>query len=268
MKPEYASFTGEIPKRYDQYLGPFIFEPYAIDLASRINTENLESILEIACGTGRLTNHLIKKLSSNTKLIATDLNEDMLSFAQQKIDNSKVTFQVANAQELPFEDNIFDLLICQFGIMFFPEKLNALKEMARVLKPTGEILFSTWDKIENNPIIYSTSNTIASFFKTNPPEFLTVPFSMFDTQAIENLLQNAGFKNIAIEHIKMTGESPNAEDVTMGFVKGNPILQEIADRDATLPEKIIKAVKNNIIKNFGDKPTKSDLSAWVFSANK
>src|SRR5438128_697292 len=137
-----TSFTGSIPSNYDQYLGPFLFEPYAIDLVKRLPHQGLKNVLEIACGTGRVTQHLVGELADDGNLIATDLNPDMITLARQKVSDGRIRWQAADAQQLPFGDNTFDAVVCQYGVMFFPDKPKAFAEAHRVLKNGGKFIFN------------------------------------------------------------------------------------------------------------------------------
>src|SRR5438067_1269268 len=141
-----TAFEGTVPARYDQFLGPALFEPYALDLIERVQNKPMNKILEIACGTGRLTRHLISALPEGDRLTATDLNSDMIEIAKRTVKDNRISWQVVDAQNLPFADNSFDMIICQFGVMFFPDKVTAFKEAYRVLKPEGLFIFNTWDE--------------------------------------------------------------------------------------------------------------------------
>src|ERR1043165_3264072 len=140
-----AAFAGSIPANYERYLGPFLFEPYALDLVSRLQDKKYNDILEIACGTGRVTKHLASSVKHDT-LTATDLNQDMIDIAKTRVPNKNIKWQQADALELPFKDNSFDLVVIQFGVMFFPDKSKGLSEAYRVLKPGGKLIYNTWNK--------------------------------------------------------------------------------------------------------------------------
>jgi ubiquinone/menaquinone biosynthesis C-methylase UbiE len=139
-----AVFSGSIPSLYDKYLGPLIFEPYAQDLANRLSALNAERVLETAAGTGIVTRALERSLSPRGSIVATDLNQPMLDHAAERIPSSRVSWQKADAQALPFPDGAFDAVICQFGVMFFPDRQKAYREARRVLKPGGHFIFNVW----------------------------------------------------------------------------------------------------------------------------
>src|SRR5260370_41657792 len=128
-------FSGSIPSIYDSYLGPLIFEPYAEDLADRLPALNAERVLETAAGTGIVTRALLRSLPASVSVVATDLNQPMLDRAAELLSSSRVSWQKADAQALPFPDGAFDAVVCLFGEMFFPDKQNAYLEALRGLTP-------------------------------------------------------------------------------------------------------------------------------------
>src|SRR5581483_1821741 len=154
-------FAGSIPALYDRYLGPIIFEPYATILAARVAGMDPRRVLETAAGTGIVTRELVRILPNDTAITATDLNQPMVDFAAGKIVAEKVSWRQADAQSLPFEDDAFDAVVCQFGVMFFPDRLAAYREVQRVLKPGGRFVFTVWDRIEENEFAELTTGAVA-----------------------------------------------------------------------------------------------------------
>lgn len=266
MKAEHSSFNGDIPQYYDKYLGPFLFEPYALELVTRVITDNVKNTLEIACGTGRLTRHLRGILPENVILTAIDLNPDMLRLAQEKFVGENIRFMQADAQALPFEDNSFDLIACQFGFMFVPDKGKAFREAFRVLKYGGCLLFNTWDRIENNPVVNCINHVVRDFIKTNSSEFYDVPFSMYDEKEIRRLLTEAGFGNVSLEKVNIEGVGSSAADIVKGFIIGNPVHGEITKIDPEAPSRLIEMAEKEVARLYGKAPVKSKLSAWICQA--
>jgi len=155
-------FSGSIPALYDKYLGPLIFEPYAEDLAQRLSTLDAARVLEAAAGTGIVTRALLHALPGSVAIVATDLNQPMVDHAAAQVSSGRVTWQKADAQSLPFPDSVFDAVVCQFGVMFFPDKRQAYREARRVLKPGGRFIFNVWDKLEyihRNPVEATLAET-------------------------------------------------------------------------------------------------------------
>jgi SAM-dependent methyltransferase len=179
-------FGGSIPALYDRYLGPMIFAPYADDLAARLAGLRDGSLLETAAGTGVVTRALVSTLPRDVSIVATDLNQPMLDRASGQLASDRVTWRHADAQTLPFPDGMFDVVVCQFGVMFFPDKPRAFAEAARVLKPGGRFLFSVWDRIEENEFADVVVRAVAALYPQDPPMFLArTPHGHHDTAAFE-----------------------------------------------------------------------------------
>jgi ubiquinone/menaquinone biosynthesis C-methylase UbiE len=267
MNKNFVAFAGSIPTNYDQYMGPLFFEPYAIDLVSRINTQPV-MVLEIACGTGRVTKHLRKALATSSKLIATDLNAGMLQVAVQNVKEENVEFKEADAQLLPFDDNSFDLVVCQFGFMFVPDKSKAFSEAYRVLKPNGKILFSTWDKLENNKATYIIHHVVAEHLSAEAAAFYWAPFSINTKEQLETLLKNAGFKEIKAERVTKQGTGATALEVAKGLILGTPAFNQITNIDADAPSRLVSIAEKELAKEFGDGIITTELNAWVAEGKK
>ena len=261
-----VAFAGSIPANYEKYLGPFLFEPYALDLVSRLQGKKYNDILEIACGTGRVTKHLASSVSHDT-LTATDLNPDMISVAKEKTHDASIKWMPADAMQLPFDDNSFDLVVIQFGVMFFPDRPKGLSEAYRVLRPGGKLIFNTWDKTENVPGIYEGRNVIESYFEGNPPKFYSIPFSMHDERELKELPTNAGFKNVKVSLVKKEGYSSSTSDLAIGIVEGNPIYLAIIEKDPSLVDKIKDHVRQVLKDKYGDS-IRVTLQAWIIEATK
>ncbi len=267
MNPASLAFSGTIPENYDRYLGPLLFEPYALDLVARL-PEGVTDALETACGTGRVTRHLREALPGSTRLVATDLNPDMVVRARIALPDVAVEWQTADAQQLPFPDASFDLVVCQFGIMFVPDKALAYREAWRVLRPGGTFLFNTWDSHAANPLTATAQEVVMRFFTENPPRFLQIPYSYSDESTIRTHLSEAGFEQISLESVVKEGQSLAAGDVARGFVEGTPVSLAIKDRDPALLDIIREAATQALAERFGAGPTKGQLRAWVAEARK
>lgn len=234
-----TAFAGSVPANYDKYLGPLLFETYALDLVERLQARHLKNVLEIACGTGRLTRHLLSLLPSDGSLVATDLNPDMIAEAKSHIINKRVQWLQADAQRLPFKQNSFDHVICQFGVMFFPDKEVAFKEAFRVLEEGGAYIFSVWDSMIYNPRVFILNKVMDELFKDEAPDFLKKgPYSYFDKDEIRDKLSKAGFGNISIDVVMKTTELKNVDDVVIGFVDGSPLSTFLAKKPVDLQQEV------------------------------
>ena len=259
-------FEGSIPANYDRYLGPALFEPFAKDMAARLKDEQPKNVLEIACGTGILTRRLRDSLAPAVRLVATDLNPGMLAFAQGKFSASEnLEWQEADAGALPFDEGSFDAVVCQFGLMFVPNKELVMRECYRILSPGGVFLFSVWDSIERNPFGQIAHRTIASFFDHDPPSFYELPFGFYDADLIRGLLQSAGFKAIAASLVMLPCLSSSAADFAIGLVCGNPVSTAIHERGVEIDD-IVKAVTREIAQRCGATPVESTMQAFVWRA--
>jgi ubiquinone/menaquinone biosynthesis C-methylase UbiE len=253
---------------YERYLGPYLYEPYALYITNKIKGRPAR-VLEIGCGTGRLTNHLAKKLGPYANVVAMDINPAMLEVAKQKVDAGNIEFQVADAQNLPYPDNSFDFVVSQFSFMFLPEKQKGFNEAWRVLKPGGQFLFVTWDKAENNITLHISQQTILHFLNTPPPPFFGRAYSsMNNPDELKLYAETAGFENVTIQKVTLEGESPTAMDAAIGFVEGNAIIHEILKEGTELLSAIENAIVKKINEQVSKDPVRSKLNAWVGEAFK
>ena len=228
-----TQFTGPVPALYDRCLGPLLFVPYARDLAARAAALRPGRVLEIAAGTGIVTEALAAALP-DAEIVATDLNQAMLDVAATRGLPARVTFRTADAQDLPFAAGSFDLVVCQFGIMFFPDRVGACREAMRVLAPGGRFLFSTWDRLDRNPVSERLGDAVAALFPQDPPAFYRrVPFGYHDVARIEADLEEAGFTEIAIETVSRNSRV-DAAAAARGLCRGSPMGAEIEARGGDL----------------------------------
>ncbi|MDY0870858.1 class I SAM-dependent methyltransferase [Dongia rigui] len=227
-------FAGSVPENYDRYMVPLIFQPFAADLAERAAALSPKAVLETAVGTGVVTRALAPKLSPDATYVATDLNPPMLDYAaSQQPPGSHITWQQANALELPFADATFDLVCCQFGAMFFPDRVAAYREARRVLKPGGHFLFNVWDRIEENIFANDVTKALAEMFPNDPPRFLArTPHGYHDTLLIRRELEAAGFSRVTIETRAEQSRAPSARLAALAYCHGTPLRNEIEARDA------------------------------------
>jgi SAM-dependent methyltransferase len=264
-----ASFIGNIPEHYDSGLGPIVFIDYAADIARRAATCNPARVLETAAGTGIVTRQLRDVLPSDVHVTATDLNAPMLELARTKFKSGEeVDFRPADASALPFADGAFDTILCQFGVMFFPQKDTSYREVHRVLAPGGRYLFSVWDSHRHNPFGRIAHETTARFFPADPPQFYTVPFSYYQIDPIKESLINAGFTDINVAVVRLQKEIPDAARFARGLVHGNPLIDQIRARGGVDPDRIVDALAQALRQEFGADPGRMRLQAIVFSASR
>ncbi|WP_309660820.1 class I SAM-dependent methyltransferase [Sphingomonas sp.] len=220
-------FSGSVPANYERYMVPLLFRPYAEVLAQRAVAFSPARILETAAGTGVVTDALAHALP-DAEIVATDLNQAMLDVAAGRVTAANVLFKQADALDLPFDDGGFDLVVCQFGVMFYPDKVQGNLEARRVLRDGGRYLFAVWDSIERNLLSNLAHETLQRLFPENPPMFMKRgPFSYNDPQWIERDLAAAGFNNVHIETVALASRSPSAEEAARGLCYGSPMRVEL-----------------------------------------
>ena len=260
-------FQGSVPALYDRYLGPMIFAPYADDLAARVAGLQGGSLLEIAAGTGVLTRALVATLPPSVAIVATDLNQPMLDHASARLASDRLTWRQADAQALPFADGMFDLVVCQFGAMFFPDKPRAFAEAARVLKPGGRYLLSVWDRIEENEFADVVVSAVAALYPDDPPMFLArTPHGHHDAAALEVLLRAAGFGTTSVESLTLESTAPDALSVAIGYCQGTPMRGEIEAHGAEALAAATRVAAEAIAARYGSGPVTGRIRAHVLTA--
>jgi len=269
MREADKAFVGSIPTIYERYLGPWLFEPYAADLAKRAAGFKPAKILEIAAGTGIVTRALTRALPVQASITATDLNQGMLEVAMAMLKALNVAWRQADALALPFADGTFDLAVCQFGAMFFPDKKTAYREALRVLKPGGHFLFNVWDRIEANEFSHVVSDAVAACFPDDPPRFLArTPYGYHEVAVIERELREAGFRECEVETVKLRSRAASARDPALGYCQGSPLRVEIEARDGGALEKVTAAAAAALAKRFGTGTIEGRMRALVFVATR
>src|SRR5215510_14655736 len=186
-----------------------LFHGFADDLAARVKVTAGMRLLETACGTGIVTRRLADRLRGRGSIVATDLNEAMIAHgrAEMPADAGHVEWRPADATRLRFPDRSFDAVVCQFGLMFFPDKAAGIREAFRVLKPGGQYLFNVWGPIARNPVQRIAHETAGKFFPKDPPMFYTIPYSLHDPEPIRKMLTEAGFGRVEVTKLAKQGTS-------------------------------------------------------------
>jgi SAM-dependent methyltransferase len=258
-------FNGSIPKLYDAYLVPLIFEPYAGQLANRIASRPVTRVLEVAAGTGVVTRTLAAVLPPTVSIVATDLNQSMLDHAAAVGISRPVEWRQADAMQLPFEQGTFDAVVCQFAVMFFPDKSRAFSEARRVLKAGGLFVFNVWDRIEENEFADVVTTSLASLFPRDPPRFLArTPHGYFNREAIEHDLAKGGFKSLpAIETVAARSRARSALIPAIAYCQGTPLRSEIEGRDASRLSEATDTAAKAIADRFGPHEVDGRIQAHI-----
>lgn len=227
-------FAGSVPENYDRYMVPLIFAPFAADLARRAASMKPGAVLETAAGTGVVTRALAPELPPGASYTATDLNQPMLDRAASRQPPGRpILWRQADALALPFDNAAFDLVCCQFGAMFFPDRLSAYREARRVLKPGGHFLFNVWDRIEENIFANDVTDALARMFPQDPPRFLArTPHGYHDTALIRSELADAGFSRVLIETRAEQSRASSPRLPAIAYCQGTLLRNEIEARGA------------------------------------
>jgi ubiquinone/menaquinone biosynthesis C-methylase UbiE len=262
------TFAGSIPEIYDRYLVPLIFDSYALDLASRLAEANPLDVLETAAGTGVLTRAIASRLPADARIVATDLNQPMLDRAKgRQSQDGRIEWKQADALALPFENQSFDVVACQFGVMFFPDKVQGYLEAWRVLKPGGRFLFNVWDRISENDFADTVTEALAAVFPHDPPCFLArTPHGYHDVERIRAELNAAGFSDLSVDAVDHRSKASSPHDAAIAYCQGTPLRSEIEARDASRLQEATEQAAEALASRFGSRHIEGRIRAFVITA--
>ena len=263
-------FAGSIPELYEKLIVTLIFEPYARDLANRIAGIGPHDVLETAAGTGVVTRAMASRLPADTRIVVTDLNQPMLDHAKAKhAPDKRIVWQQADALALPFADQGFDVVACQFGAMFFPDKVQGYREARRMLKPGGCFLFNVWDRISENEFADTVTQALATIFPQDPPQFLArTPHGYYDVDQIRAELIAAGFSTISVDAVDDRSKASSPRHPAVAYCQGTPLRNEIEARDASRLEEATDHAAQAIARQFGDGAVDGRIRAFVITATR
>jgi len=262
-------FTGSIPDTYDTFLVPLIFESYAADLARRVVAQPVQDVLETAAGSGVVTRALAPLLPDQARFCVTDLNPPMLERAKQRQgEDGRIDWQPADALALPFGDQSFDVVCCQFGVMFFPDRQTGYGEALRVLRPGGRFIFNIWDSIEHNEFAEIVTRVAGTLLPENPPQFLPrTPYGHGNLDRMRAELEGAGFTQIEIEKVTETSTAPHPSHPAVAYARGTPMYGELAPHGDDLVQHVIEAATEEISARFGTGEVSAIIQGFVITAS-
>jgi len=262
-----SAFAGSIPALYDRFMCPMLFQPYADDMARRLADLVGGRVLETASGTGVVTQALIAALPAAVEIIATDLNQAMLDFAATRPGMTRASLRQADALALPFADGSFDAVVCQFGVMFFPDRVAGYREARRALKPGGRFLFNAWDSLAHNPLPALLTTTLAARFPSDPPRFFErAPHGYHDVDRIRADLATAGFNDVSIDTVTVPSRAAGAREAATGFCQGSPMRGEIEARAPDGLQDATDAVAAAFTARYGSGAIEASMQAHVVTA--
>jgi ubiquinone/menaquinone biosynthesis C-methylase UbiE len=249
-------------------LVPLIFDSYALDLTEQLAKTDRQDVLETAAGTGILTRAIASRLPAHARIVATDLNQPMLNHAKaRQSHDGRIEWKQADALALPFADQSFDVVACQFGVMFFPDKVQGYKEARRVLKPGGRFLFNVWDRISENEFADVVTEALAAVFPHDPPRFLArTPHGYHDVERIRAELNTAGFADISVDAVDKRSKASSPYDPAIAYCQGTPLRNEIEARDASRLQDATKQAAEALAHRFGTGAVDGRIRAFVITA--
>ncbi len=262
-------FAGSIPEIYERLLVPLIFQDAAVHLAGVVASAAPVAMLESAAGTGVLTRALLDVLDASARVTATDLNQPMLDHAATTTDDDRVEWRQADALALPFDDETFDVVACQFGVMFFPDRIAGYRESLRVLKPGGRFVFNVWDRIETNVFAEEVDIALQSVFPDDPPRFLArTPHGYHDLDLIGIDLAAAGFASVTSATVDGISAASSAQDVAVAYCQGTPLRNEIEARDPSRLGPATAAAADALARRFGTGPVRGPVRSHAVTARR
>ena len=261
-----ANYGGTIPEYYDRCLGPAWFDAFGADLARRVPHRLAGDVLEIACGTGLVTRRLRERIDPARRLVASDISQAMLDYARTKlIDCPGIEWRAADAARLPFQAGEFSAVVCAFGVMFVPDKRAVFREVRRVLKSGGTILFNVWDRIEENPAAVINAEIVEGLFPGDAEVRFRTPYEMHDPASLRQLLLEAGFRDERIEKKRVQVDGVSARTIALGQIRGSPRSLLIEKRGASLDD-VVEKVAAALARAGGADPWRGPANAVVVEA--
>ncbi|MEO6503362.1 MAG: class I SAM-dependent methyltransferase [Jatrophihabitantaceae bacterium] len=258
-----SQWVATMPEVYDTRLGPALFAPFASPVAAAAARLAPRRVLELAAGTGILTAELLRALP-DAAVTATDLNPAMVSWAAGRVPGP--TWLAADAQRLDLPDAAYDLVVCQFGVMFFPDKAAAFTEAARVLEPDATLLFTVWDRVETSQFPAAMVDSLTAVLGDRAPDFVVrVPHGYHDPDRIASDLQAGGLVVDGLERVVLRGRS-TAQELTEGFCLGTPLRFALQERGSL--ESLTRSLQEEMVARLGAGPVSSDLAAYLVTAHK
>jgi SAM-dependent methyltransferase len=263
-----AAFGGTLAQYYDRYLVPLMFAPYAEVVADRAKSLRPRRVLETAAGSGIVTEALARTLASDATITATDFNQAMIDVGRARPGMERVNWQQADAMKLPFPDNAFDLVVCQFGVMFFPDKRASFRESLRVLGPGGAHLFVVWDSYDNMPnaLNWIAAQRVGDMLQRDPHTLLNPGY--FDEPTIRADLAETGFCGVRVERIVRPSRAASARDAAVITVQGSLIRPA---SKASYPSRLAEAtdaVERVMCARFGEGPVEGETRALIVTAQR
>ncbi|MEM7030985.1 MAG: class I SAM-dependent methyltransferase [Chloroflexota bacterium] len=229
---------------YEAFFVPALFQEWAERIVIEAQLQPGQTVLDVACGTGVLTRAIAERVGDAGQAIGLDINEGMLAVAEQKA--SHIQWHRGAAESLPFENNRFDAVVSQFGLMFFEDRQTALQEMMRVLQPGGQLAVAVWDTVENTPGYAKMIALLQQLFGQEAANGLRAPYNLGDISLLKSIFDGAGIVDISIITLEGTARFPSIDDWVYTDIKGWTLANMIDDGQFEL----LLAEANKTLRSF------------------
>lgn len=225
--------AGNAAETYERALVPALFAPWAPQVVALADPKPGERVLDVACGTGLVARHASQRVGPTGKVVGLDLNPGMLavaasSAAGQSPAGAPITWLEAGATDIPLPDGSFDIVYCQLGLQFFPDRPAALREMHRVLAPGGRLGLMVWRGIEGSPGFGMLAAALGRHVSGEAAGVMRAPFALGDAEELRGLIGAARFRDIAIRSVQGTVRFPSVARFVEDQVAGSPLAGHVA----------------------------------------
>lgn len=262
MEDQHRRWSADMPDAYDRLLVPAVFEPFAADLAARVGSRSPSRVLEVAAGTGIVTRALVG-LPGVGEVVATDLNPSMVGVGRERVPSAR--WHSADALALPFAAETFDAVVCQFGVMFFPDKVTGMAEARRVLTADGTFHANTWDRLETHGLQAAFTAALRAVLPEDPPDFIAaVPHGYADPGQLAEDARSAGFSTATVETVTLHTRPVSAYDAAVGYCTGTPVRAAL-ERRGDLAQ-LTTAIAQETERILGGDPVTAQMTAHVLTA--
>jgi ubiquinone/menaquinone biosynthesis C-methylase UbiE len=214
--------SGDAPTAYTRY-AVHILAPWTDDLIAQGSCKSGDRVLDIACGTGIVASRVNLVSKTKCKVVGIDVNEGMLNMARR---NTLIEWHLGSATELPFEDGSFDVVLCQQGLQYFPDRAAAMREVARVLVPGGRVSLNVWGALDRQPFHLALVDAVGAFIGAETKTAFDLAFSLNTSDELRQLASDAGLRQVRIRFEHRTMRYPSAADLAVGFMQATPIASQ------------------------------------------
>jgi ubiquinone/menaquinone biosynthesis C-methylase UbiE len=264
------SLSGAGPETYEQYQVPAIFEPLARMLLERVGLTGGQHVLDVACGTGIIARKAAEIVGNSGRIIGVDFNNSMLEVAKKNTasEASNIEWLKADAGDLPIDDSTIDVVICQQGLQFFPDKVGALQEMHRVLRENGLVWLAVWQSPEHSPVNQASNDVLGRHMGPDVAKVSRAPFSLGNSEELRDLLNGAGFRDIEIEAKSIIRHMPPPQISIPAQLTSLPIGPQIASLDEETRSAIVNEISQALSDYLTDEGMSVPQGTHIISAQK